>query len=272
MLRIFTYPLLSLVVLFCITTNTYAQDETKEIEEEVKEEIPSTLEANTTKDKKFKLPNIDFSSLTNNARYGVRLQVPTMSWYIAESDSITGTLPRFALDGGLLYEKAIWTSKTERLFLSSGLYTTSVGGQFKSNTDTDTTLKTKLRIRYWQIPIALRYQFKQRNNFVPFVRLGVSPAVSFNTRYDQNVVNPEINNDRAGKLTQPFNLFYTLGVGTEHYHKDRHFLYGLSYNRGTFNIVTDNDNKAIKNHHIALSVSMFFGKTNNTDAIELEIE
>jgi len=203
--------------------------------------------------------NVTAQLVPQNARLGVHVS-PTISWYKAKSDSINGTGIRLTSGIGFMYDRPLFND-SERWILSSGLQITHTGGKFKA-TNADSITTTALRIKYWEVPLTVKYKFKDKGKFSPFAQAGLIPGITFNTRYDRST--PEfasVVDAKAGSITQPFNLLYTVGGGTDYYIDEKLSAFaGFYYSQGLFNIVTDGDGKAIKNAYLMCKVGVFFNK------------
>lgn len=191
----------------------------------------------------------------NKLRIGLMLGPSFTKFSIADSDVENGG-SRVGFSYGLVFDYNF----SDRYAISTGIIGSPGGGSYTgpiaAANDSVVTDEVKIRMRYLEIPIALKLRTNDFGKFTPYGQVGISPAFAINSRYDAKDLG--IENEKANDLTKPLNVFLTVGAGTEYAIATNTRLFaGLYYNHGFMN-VNDNDQIDDKigtgNFHIRLGV------------------
>ncbi len=194
------------------------------------------------------------SNKLNKLRIGLMLGPSFTKLSIADSD-VEGSGSRVGFAYGIVFDYNF----NDRYAITSGIIGSPGGGGYKGpikNNDSTVIDDIKIRMRYIEIPIALKLRTNDFGKFTPYGQVGIAPAFAISSRYDAKGLG--IENEKAGDLTKPLNMFLTVGAGTEYAIATNTRLFaGLYYNHGFMNV---NDNDLINdkigtgNFHIRLGV------------------
>ena len=232
------YLCVFLLGLSCFQLN--AQDE-KPVEEEL--EMEKGDEDTTSRVKK--------KNNEGYLRFGLSF-TPTFNWFAVENSDIEKEGSPLTLGYGLMID--YYFKKHSRFILSSGIYLSPHKAAYNAPSPEGLT---ETRMRYLEIPIALKFVFNEYGYFTPFGQIGLVPGLSVRGRYDQ--IGNDIRDEKAKSITQPFDAALRFGGGTEFgLGPDLSAYAGLFYHNGLLNVITDDDGKSIRNRRLMLRLGLFF--------------
>jgi len=207
-------------------------------------------------------------------RFGIKIS-PNLSWTKPDSPGFDGAGNIIGYSFGLLADLKV--GEKDNYAFATGLLLTNTGGKYAypyTYTATDSTLRTsevesQLKLRYIEIPLALKLKTNEIGYLTYFGQLGMS--IGFNIRAKADIETIDASGTKSTledvDMGDEVNLFRSAliaGVGIEYnISGDTYIMAGFTYNGGftnTLDGVKDEQGKDVKvlQNYVELNLGVFF--------------